>query len=303
MKQFLRDYFTFNRRERNGVFILLSVIMLLILCLSFADYFFTGGKINFSQFEKEIALFEAEQKRLEDSFALEKKNYFASSNAPDADSAERFYFNPNNLSEEDWKRLGLSGKQIRVLKNYENKGGKFRTKEDVKKMYCISAELYASLEPWIRIGEEKNTSYFKTERQADKFQTDLIELNTADTTELKKLKGIGSAFAKRIVKFRDALGGFSKKEQLLEVYGLDKEKYDLISSKVKAEQSMVKKININSASADEMKKHPYIKWKLAQEIISYRNKNKKFSDLQELKKIILVDAELFTKLEPYLTSE
>src|ERR1017187_9352250 len=155
-KNIIRDYFTFNRRERNGIFVLLSIILILILYLSFSDFFFSKEKIDFSKFDKEITQFEAEQKRIGDSVSLQK-NYFSSGNNPQLDSAERFIFNPNNLGEEDWKRLGLSDKQIHVIKNYESKRGKFTSKEDVKKMYCITPQLYASLESYIQIPQENKS--------------------------------------------------------------------------------------------------------------------------------------------------
>ncbi len=312
MKQFLRDYFTFNRRERNGVFILLFIIILLLLYLSFSDFFFPKEKVDFSKFEKEIADFETEQKRVNDSLS-QQKNYFASSNAPD-DNAERFSFNPNNLPDEEWTRLGLSEKQIRTIKNYESKGGKFRSKEDVKKMYSITPELYASLESFIQIpskiiSPEKNNDIKKTLSSspsplAEGFRVrsgEAIELNSADTTELKKLKGIGSAFAKRIVKLRDMLGGFVKKEQLLEVYGFDKEKFDLVSPQVKIDLSKVKKININTASVDNLRKHPYMDKKSAVKIFWHRVNHGDYADVEDILKTNLVDEALYSKLAAYLT--
>ena len=113
---FLREYFTFNRRQRNGVFVLLSIILLLVLWLSFSDLFFSPEKTDFSQFEKEVAEFEAGIATHSDS-TTEKNNYFASSNTPEPEKAELFPFDPNNLPDQDWKRLGLSEKQIKVIKN------------------------------------------------------------------------------------------------------------------------------------------------------------------------------------------
>lgn len=311
MKQFFRDYFTFNRRERRGVFFLLSIILLLILYLSFSDLFFPKEKTDFSKFEKNIYDFEVEQKRMDDSFLHDTKNYFTSSNTPAANGAERFSFNPNNLPEEDWKRLGLSDKQIKVIKRYEIKGGKFRTKEDVKKMYCITPELYASLESYIRIPENGKPAFKQPAHQPSTINPVrtappsrhpplLVELNSADTTELKTLRGIGSAFAKRIVKFRNTLGGFVKKEQLLEVYGFDKEKFDLISPHTTLDISMVKKININSASVDDLRKHPYIDKTSAVKIFWHRMNHGDYIDVQEILKTNLVDEQLFSKLAPYL---
>lgn len=320
MKQFLRDYFTFNRRERNGVFILLSIILLLILYLFLSDYFYNHfsieNKIDFSKFEKEISIFEAEQKRSSDSAEQFTRNYFSGGNIPEPEEIERFNFNPNNLPEKDWKRLGLSDKQIRIIKNYENKGGQFRTKEDLKKMYCISGELYASLEPYIQIPEKEKLSFspflkgglrgisvVNTQHLTSDFKhlTAVIELNSADTTELKQLKGIGSVFAKRIVKYRDALGGFVKKEQLMEVYGFDQEKFDLISSQITLDSLSVKKININTASVETLRKHPYIDKKTAVKIFMHRVNDGDYSDLQEIKKLNFAEEQLFNKIAPYLT--
>ncbi|MFH1004782.1 MAG: helix-hairpin-helix domain-containing protein [Bacteroidota bacterium] len=304
MKQILRDYFTFNRRERNGVFILLLIIILFILHPSFLDFFFQKEKIDFSEFKKEIIAFELQQKYLSDSLAQSNHNYFSESK--EIENAERFNFNPNNLPDEDWKRLGFSDKQIRVIKNYESKGGKFRTKEDVKKMYCIQSELYVSLAPYIQIPKEKkseNTITYPTESvfpfHYNKHKNIIIELNTADTTALKQLKGIGSVFAKRIVKYRELLGGFIRKEQLMEVYGFDQEKFDLVSSQITLDSLAIKKININSASEEILQRHPYIDKKTAGKIYMYRINHGNYSDIQEIKKLKVTD-EFYNKIALYL---
>ncbi|MBI3500209.1 MAG: helix-hairpin-helix domain-containing protein [Bacteroidetes bacterium] len=254
MKQFFRDYFTFNRRERNGVFILLSIIILLLLYLSFSDFFFPQEKTDFSKFEKEIAEFETAQKKAADSITDSRKNYFSGNSlVSDSEETEKVF-------------------------TKEKKYQKF----------------------------EKKNNYEKTEKIVEnkfpkKNATVIVELNSADTTSLKQLKGIGSGFAKRIVKFRDLLGGFVKKEQLLEVYGFDKEKFDLVSPQLEIDLSKVKKININSASVDDLKKHPYMDKKAAIKIFWHRINKGDYSDVSDIMKDNLVDGETFSKLAPYLT--
>src|SRR4051812_30775121 len=135
MKQFFRDYFTFNKRERNGVFILISIITVLVFYLNISSNFVSEKPVDFTKFEDDVKQFKASLQESVDSGAHNERKYAVPSIADKMTStkAERFNFDPNNLSDTDWKRLGLSAKQIHSIKNYETKGGKFRTKQDVKK--------------------------------------------------------------------------------------------------------------------------------------------------------------------------
>jgi DNA uptake protein ComE-like DNA-binding protein len=246
MKQFIRDYFTFDRRHRNGVFVVLFILILLLLYLSFADLFFTEEKMDFSQFEKEVAAFEAAVKNANDSAAAARKNCFLGNTL----------LSDSNDGDENEKRT-------QKFQRHERK-------------------------------------YARTKNYSGKNEKLMVEINSADTALLKELKGIGSMFAKRIVKFRNALGGFVKKEQLLEVYGLDKEKYEIIAPQIEIDSSLVKKININSASVETLAKHPYINKRVAAKIYWHRTQHGNYSNLQDILKLNLVDEETFSKLEPYL---
>jgi competence ComEA-like helix-hairpin-helix protein len=261
MKQFLRDYFTFNRRERNGVFVLLSIIILLLIYLSFSDYFYNifSGKneFDFSKFEKEIIAFEAEQKKCSDSVTELTSDFFYRNKEPEFENKEDVNYNFNKSSENYPKQTNLYEKQKRIY------------------TYHITSN--------------------------NKHQTTTIELNSADTTQLIQLKGIGSVLASRIVKYRDKLGGFVSKEQLMEVQGIDKEKFDLISSQITLDSSAVKKININTASVETLLNHPYIDKKTAMKIFMHRVNQGDYSDLQEIKKLNFADEQLFSKIAPYLT--
>jgi DNA uptake protein ComE-like DNA-binding protein len=130
----------------------------------------------------------------------------------------------------------------------------------------------------------------------------IVDINTADSLALLDVKGIGPTFASRIIKYRNLLGGFVKKEQLLEVYGFDKEKYDGIKNQVKvAGQHTI--INLNTATFKELSRHPYIKYNLTKAIFALKNKLGTFKAVDDIKQIDLVTAELYNKLAPYLTAQ
>ena len=117
---------------------------------------------------------------------------------------------------------------------------------------------------------------------------------------MTKLPGITPKTANTIIHFRDALGGYYSKEQLKEVYGMDSTEYVAISGMVSADASKVEKLDINSATEEEMTHHPYIRKKLAKAIYDYRKQKGSFNSIEELKKVDGVDAEKFSKLRPYL---
>jgi DNA uptake protein ComE-like DNA-binding protein len=307
MKNFLRDYFTFNKREKRGVIILVALISLLLIWLTISKYIFSPGSVDLTGFRDEITAFEKQQEQAPGD-SMREENY--SENEYKVPTSltnpvpERFSFDPNGLPEADWKRLGLSDKQIRVIKNYESKGGKFRKKEDVKKMYCITPELYASLEPFIVIAKDTNDTRppFHRDSTWKKKEKVIVELNTADSVQLVGLKGIGPSFAKRILKYRDLLGGFTGIAQLLEVYGFDQEKFDLVKNDIRTDTMLVHKLGVNSATFDELKKHPYIKFSLAQLIVNYRKQHGPYRSLADLRKLDLVNDEVYRKIVPYLNT-
>jgi competence ComEA-like helix-hairpin-helix protein len=143
--------------------------------------------------------------------------------------------------------------------------------------------------------------YYRIKAKEDKAPQKIINIKTADTTEVKSLRGIGSSFAKRIIKYRNMIGGFISKEQLKEVYGLDQDKYDQIEAFIKVDPNDIVKININSATVDELKTHPYIDWKMANSIFFYRQSHGNYTQVEDIKNSDLITDELFSKIAPYIT--
>ena len=133
-------------------------------------------------------------------------------------------------------------------------------------------------------------------------RSNVIELNAADSVSLTTIKGIGAFYAKNIIKHRNALGGFVSKEQLLEIWKFDQEKLSAIEKYIAIDESKIKKININTCEAADLKS-PYIKWTVANAIVNYRKNHGKYKTVDEIKRTDLVDEETYRKIAPYLIVE
>jgi DNA uptake protein ComE-like DNA-binding protein len=208
-----------------------------------------------------------------------------------------FKFDPNTATLEEFQALGFSVKQSQSLLNYRAKGGRFRTPEDFKRSFVVSEEHYKQLAAYIVIQNRTKDTVPRHVYQPVVFQ--LVDLNVADTTSLKTLKGVGSAIAKRIVDYRKRLGGFARNEQLLEVYGVDSSKYLLLQNQLKS-PSRWTKICINTADVEILKRHPYISPYEARNIVYFRTKRGPIRNLQPLVSNRIISKSTAEKLGEYV---
>ncbi len=301
-----KDMFDFNRRELNGSLVLLFILLIIIIIGFLIPKFIVPSYIISQDKLSELQQFTAQRKIISDSVNNSKrKSYDVDFQRMDYSITKQeltpFPFNPNNLPEDEWKKMGLSDKQIKSIKNYESKGGKFRTKEDFKKMYTISDEEYAILEPFINIPVDTLPKYPKSTYSKIDFKHEPIDLNKADTFDLRKIPGIGVGLSRRIYNYRQKLGGFYDKSQLFEVFGMDSARYQSVSPYISINNAEITKININKATVKELIKHPYIDYYIAKSIVVYREEKGAFKKVEELKEATLMYDELFNKLKNYIT--
>ncbi|MCI5057982.1 MAG: helix-hairpin-helix domain-containing protein [Flavobacteriales bacterium] len=147
---------------------------------------------------------------------------------------------------------------------------------------------------------EESFSVTKKKPKTKKIETFNIELNGATQEDLERLRGIGPTYAKRIIKFRNLLGGFVRKSQLQEVYGIDSANFhENLKNNVTINKSIVSKININTDSLKHLARHPYISWDLAKQILNYRKRNGDIVAIEELR-LDLLNEDIYTKIAPYL---
>lgn len=318
MKRLLQDYLTFNKADRNGIVVLLCFIFSLLIFFNLMEHFSPKETIDFSGFESSMHKLEENKAEL----IKQRKDFRAmgpgsSISNPSADQPYQSQplesFNPNHATKEQWLTLGLNEKQIKTIFNFEAKGGSFKTVDDVKKIYGISETLFESIRhhlnlpsihgkdaEWAKSAHAKTTpGNFKKMKSGPS----PIELNTSDTAMLIQLKGIGPGFARRILKYRERLGGFVSIEQLYEVWGLDSSIVAALTPFLRVDENLVRKIPINHCTVSELKKHPYMNYNIANNIVQYRDRHGNYSRIEDIKQAVLVNEELFRKIAPYLTLE
>lgn len=182
----------------------------------------------------------------------------------------------------------------------------FIQKNDVAKIYSISSAAFNRIEPYLQFSKSRAVGNRLGQSKKDpiekiKAPVVSIDLNKADTAMLRKLRGIGSVFAGRIVKFREALGGFHDVIQLREVYGISEELFVSISPFLTLDEATeLEQLRINSASVEELAKHPYITWDNARLIARYREQHGDFRGIDDLENIYALNIDFLSKIEPYL---
>jgi competence protein ComEA len=219
--------------------------------------------------------------------------------------AELFYFDPNTINSDEWKRLGLRDKTINTILNFISKGGKFRQPDDIKKIWGLHEDEIQRLMPYVRIASinppAENSKQLPVFTKYDqKKSVEIVDINLADTTALIRLPGIGPKLSNRIINFRDKLGGFYTIEQVSETFGLADSVFQKIKPLFQLHDRNIRQLNINTASLDELKQHPYIRYNLASLIVQYRTQHGNFVAVSDIKKIMTVTDELYNKLSPYL---
>ena len=307
-KKWLKDYFTFSRRDRIGIIALVILIVIIYLL-----------PVLFKKKRSSSLVPSDVVARALDTLELRKNTRSGTKNSGEwQDEAsdfqyepsqqksfvpgELFPFDPNTLPVAGWQRLGLSEKTSKTIDKYRSKGGKFYKPEDLQRIWGLPGGFYERVKDYIKISSTRQEhpqndarpDYYKPQRKVL-----VVDINEADTGAFIALPGIGSKLAARIVGFREKLGGFYTVEQISETYGLQDSVFQKIRNMLQLEGG-VKKFNLNTVTKDELKAHPYFRWNLANAIVEYRNQHGSFKSLEELKKIAVIDDTTFGRIVHYL---
>lgn len=323
LNQAVRDYFGFSAAEARGFLGLMAVIVVALL-LPFAWDLWPARTPDTAADSRQLDSLLA-------GLAVEpaetaSPNRSARGNRPDfreredeaAPPVRLFPFNPNTISVEQWQQLGLPRWLAERIGKYRAKGGRFRKKEDLKRIYDFPEETYLRLEPYIRLDDAGRDAIPPVASATPSASVTAeppkppapeprpvaktpftFDLNTADTTELKRVYGIGSKLSARIVKRREELGGFASLSQVREVWGLDSVVVEELLKHATLRTLQLRKLNVNTAPFEQLR-HPYLKFHMARAIVAYRQQHGPFSAPDDLLKVKVIDAKTVERLTPYL---
>lgn len=285
----------FNKAEKKGQLALLFLFLVTLLVMYFRpqihDYLYPDSK----NVEYSIEY-------IQDTISVDSE-----SETPKHQELKPDHFNPNTVSKQALLDMGLSDKISSGIIKARESGFVFYDKSDFLSLYVVDSVLYYSLENYINIPKHQSSnkevetkkleSKFPTKK---KFEIEAFEINSADTSTWKSLTGIGSVYARRIVSFKEKLGGFYSINQLYEVYGLDSILISKQKEYLEIDTSRIEHLNINRLNKKELAKHPYINYKLANSIENYRNQHGKYESVKDLYNLVLMDSITLKKLKPYI---
>lgn len=297
-----KDFFYFSRTERQGILIL----AVLIILTGVASWFIPPREVekieDNQKFEEEYANFMAslKEKELQKEVSSKKYQY-------EKRKVILTAFDPNTADSITFLNLGLPPWMAKNILKYRAKGGRFRKQSDFQKVYGLTEKQYATLEPYISITdipkEQDTIRLFSQQEPRDTLQYykypsgTTISLNQADTTELKKIPGIGSAIARMIVGYRRKLGGFYQIEQLQDIH-LDTDK---LHEWLFVDKNETQRINLNKAGIERLRAHPYINFYQAKVIVEYRKKKGGIESLSQLKLYDEFSEKDFERIAPYVS--
>ena len=298
----LRKWFSFSKGERIAIITILAVLFILVLACLFRPSRKSLSDASLHNLDSLLALRQA---------AIVAQQQQQAERPQEVLELHPFPFNPNTMTEDGWKQIGLTDRQIRSIMNYQAKGGKFYTKSDFGKLYNISEEEFAQLEPFIVLPEVSRTSHTKSSTQSgastgsttdktEKKAIPIVDLNTADSALLVELPQIGGYTAVRIIAFRDKLGGFVEKEQLLDVKGMNEERFNTIESYIVIGEVELLKTDVNRADFKTLVNHPYLSYEQVKRIFNQREKRGMIKNWAQLEALLKEEGEMNPLLENYV---
>ena len=293
-----KSHFWYHKSQRNGIFILILLIVIFQFIIVFVD-FYSEEKVNIDT--PKVIAFHHQIDSLR-KINLENKRL------------KIFPFNPNYITDYKGAQLGMSLVEIDKLLAFRKTGKFINSRKEFQKVTTISDALLNSISPYFKfpnwVVERNQNMQLSTSRDTrlfakkSKYKLTSTDINLAVKEDLKTINGIGEKLSERIIKYRSKLQGFSTRNQLYEVWGLDTEVVDKLLLVFKViNLPNIKKINVNTVSFRELLKNPYLDYELCKKIFEYKDEVAELQDISELKNIIGFPLDLYHRIVLYLVAE
>ncbi len=328
----IKDWFYFTRQQRYGIIILLVLIIVVPITGRMAAALRRHQHLDEESFRTMLAAYRNHLANLEEIAAAEEENRLAYGGGDLGETTQLALapqpFDPNTLSVAGWQEMGVSARIGRSIHNYLAAGGSFHYKQDLQRIYLMDEKLYAKLESWVTLPDRpvRDEPVKRHHRQHDQQASDqrgeagvrdhkvpvpdhakkatarpvMVNINQADTTTFQQIRGIGPVFSRRIVRYRDLLGGYFCTSQLLEVFGMDSTRYTSMLDYIQTDTLLIAQINLNTASFGDLVRHPYIDQPVASAILNLRDQHGPFACPTDIKSSYLIDDACWKRLRPYL---
>jgi len=293
-----KSHFWYNKNQRNGIFLLVLLILLLQLFI-YVDAFSSDEITDINQ--PELLAFQIQIDSLK-AIEIEKRK------------PKIYPFNPNYITDYKGAKLGMSLQQIDRLLAFRKTNKFINSEKEFQQVTEVSDSLLNKISPyfkfpnWVLKGgrQSSNGSFISDEVKNSDIKKVLstIDINKATAEDFKTISGIGSVFSERIIKYRSKLQGFSFESQIDEVWGLDKEVAAKVVSIFKIiEKPIIKKVNVNAVTFKELLRNPYVDFELCKKIFSYRDEVAELQDISELKNIKDFPLDKYDRIVLYLIAE
>jgi len=291
MRKLVRELFFLRRGE-----LIALIVVLFLLVLSIFIRWWVGS-LSIPAGEPDALLVQSVKELRESLAVLEEPVIPGRNKRKDTDEPKGtslFVFDPNTISADSLHLLNLSGFAKENLLKFRKAGGKFKEVSDLKKIYGMQDDDFERLAPYISLKPEPPENIESIPHVIAR-----IPLNTSDSAALVSLPAIGPSFARRIVAYRNLLGGFYTFDQLKEIYGMDSVRENILKKYTVLDSLNIKKINLNTVGYQSLISHPYLTKKEVQDILQYREFCDSISEAEELLNNQILEQEKFNRIRPY----
>ena len=289
----MKSPFYISKKSRRGLTVLFFLAFFIVLIPRLYVHFL---KVDTVLIKKPLIKVET---KINNSKSKENKKKYSKKKKKLVYRSPKGKFDPNEYTHEDWMYLGLSEKQTNVIMRFLNH--KIYTNEALKKIYVLPDTVYHLIKDSTvypaHIFDEKETF---VKKKSPSINT-ILELNTIDSLELISINGIGPFYASQIINYRNKLGGFYKREQLMEIWKMKEETYQILMESLIIDTSTLQKIHLNTVSFEKLKNHPYLSYSQANSIVKMRTQLGRFDSISSIKKSKLINDDTFLRVRPYLS--